>query len=184
MIDPRVERSRQVILQATLDELGDHGYGGLTIEGVAARAGVGKATVYRHWDGKLALVEAALEQLKADVVPILEGSPRERVVQLFRGLAGYVSESQFAKCIPAIIDAAERDPAVRAFHHRFTTARRAQSLQLIQEAQAAGEIEPEVDAEAAVDAIAGAIFLRRLFTPSCMSGDEVDALLALVLRWD
>src|SRR4029450_13783209 len=54
-VDPRVERSRRVILEATLGELGEVGYGTLTIEAVAARAGVGKSTIYRHWPGKLEL---------------------------------------------------------------------------------------------------------------------------------
>ena len=46
--DPRIARSRQVILAAALGELGDVGYGGFAIESVAARAGVGKSTIYRH----------------------------------------------------------------------------------------------------------------------------------------
>src|SRR5262249_24688713 len=65
--DPRVERSRRVILEAVLDELGDVGYGALTIEGVAARAGVGKSTIYRHWSGKLDLVEDAYRTIKVPV---------------------------------------------------------------------------------------------------------------------
>jgi TetR/AcrR family transcriptional regulator, regulator of autoinduction and epiphytic fitness len=67
-LDPRVERSRRVILQAVLDELGEAGYGALTIEAVAARAGVGKSTIYRHWPGKLELVEEALRTLKAPII--------------------------------------------------------------------------------------------------------------------
>ena len=59
-VDPRIERSRAVILEATLDELADVGYGAFTVEGVARRAGVSKATVYRHWDGKLELVADAV----------------------------------------------------------------------------------------------------------------------------
>ena len=48
-IDPRIERSRSIILEASLQELGEVGYGAFTIESVAARAGVGKSTIYRHW---------------------------------------------------------------------------------------------------------------------------------------
>ena len=62
--DPRIERSRRVILEAALAELGEVGYGALTIESVAARAGVGKSTIYRHWSGKLNLVEDAFRTLK------------------------------------------------------------------------------------------------------------------------
>src|ERR1700724_693047 len=60
-VDPRVERSRQVILQAALDELGEAGYGAFTIESVDSRAGVGKSTIYRHWPDKLALIADVFE---------------------------------------------------------------------------------------------------------------------------
>src|SRR5947207_78275 len=56
MTDPRIERSRMVILQAAVEELAEVGYGAFTIESVAARAGVGKSTIYRHWPDKLALL--------------------------------------------------------------------------------------------------------------------------------
>jgi AcrR family transcriptional regulator len=52
--DPRIERSRLVIRRAALDELGQVGYGAFAIESVAARAGVAKSTIYRHWPDKLA----------------------------------------------------------------------------------------------------------------------------------
>ena len=52
-VDPRIERTMTVVRQAVLDELGDVGYGALTIEAVAARSGVAKTTIYRHWTDKL-----------------------------------------------------------------------------------------------------------------------------------
>src|SRR5439155_5233477 len=77
--DPRIERSRRVILEAALEELGVVGYGALTIEAVAARAGVGKSTIYRHWSGKLDLVEDAFRTLKAQALIPESGTLRERV---------------------------------------------------------------------------------------------------------
>ena len=62
--DPRVERSRQVILAAALGELGEAGYGAFTIESVAARAGVAKSTIYRHWPDKITLIADAFETFK------------------------------------------------------------------------------------------------------------------------
>src|ERR671911_1406491 len=103
--DPRVERSRRVILEAVLDELGDVGYGALTIEGVAARAGVGKSTIYRHWTGKLSLVEDAFRTLKAQVLVPESGTLRERVIGILQQVAGLVEESTYSACMPALIDA-------------------------------------------------------------------------------
>src|SRR5580704_10355009 len=91
VVDPRVERSRQVILQAALDELGSVGYGAFTIESVASRAGVGKSTIYRHWPDKLAVIADAFETFHVQMVPSIEtGSVRARVTRLVRHVAEVV----------------------------------------------------------------------------------------------
>jgi TetR/AcrR family transcriptional regulator, regulator of autoinduction and epiphytic fitness len=160
--DPRVERSRRVILEAVLDELGKVGYGPLTIEAVAARAGVGKSTIYRHWPGKLALVEDAFRTLKAPVVVPDTGTLRDRLVSMLQQMAGLVEQSTYSACMPALIDAAERDPQVRDFHCRFSSERRAVLVGVLQDAVADGELLPHADPELLADALVGAIMLRRL----------------------
>src|SRR5579863_8534415 len=91
-IDPRIERSRQVILQAVLDELSDVGYGALTIESTARRAGVGKATIYRHWPDKIALIADALKLLQRQRDPdLVSGPPREKLERILRHVADVVS---------------------------------------------------------------------------------------------
>src|SRR6516225_7610700 len=81
-VDPRVERSRRVVRQAALDELGEVGYGAFTIESVAARAGVGKSTIYRHWPDKLALIADAFETFHEQLVPDLGDLPARDAVAL------------------------------------------------------------------------------------------------------
>src|SRR6202049_4667525 len=111
MVHPRIERSRQVILRASLDELGEICHGAFTIESVAARAGVGKSTIYRHWPDKLALIADAFETFHVVMVPSVEtGSVRERMMRLVRHVAEIVVDSTFSVCIPALIEGAERDP--------------------------------------------------------------------------
>ncbi len=161
-LDPRVERSRRVILQAVLDELGEVGYGALTIEAVAAQAGVGKSTIYRHWPGKLELVEDAFRTLKAPVVVPEEGTLRERIVAVIEQVACLVEQSTYSTCMPALIDAAERDPKVREFHTRFSAERRAVLVGLLRDAVQTGELPPTTDPELLADALVGPILLRRL----------------------
>jgi TetR/AcrR family transcriptional regulator, regulator of autoinduction and epiphytic fitness len=160
--DPRVERSRRVILEALLDELGAVGYGALTIEGVAARAGVGKSTIYRHWSGKLDLVEDAFRTLKAPVQAPEEGTVRERVTGLLEQVACLVEESTYSACMPALIEAAEHDPQVRDLHRRFSIERRAVVVDLLREGVKAGELPPEADPELLADALVGPVLIRRL----------------------
>jgi AcrR family transcriptional regulator len=160
--DPRVERSRRVILEAVLDELGRVGYGALTIESVAARAGVGKSTIYRHWPGKLELVEDAFRTLKAQVVAPQGGTLRERVIAVLEQVACLVQESTYSACMPALIDASERDPKVRAFHQSFSAERRSVLVGLLRDAVTTGELPPATDPELLADALVGPILLRRL----------------------
>jgi TetR/AcrR family transcriptional regulator, regulator of autoinduction and epiphytic fitness len=161
--DPRVERSRRVILEAVLEELGAVGYGRLTIESVAARAKVGKSTIYRHWPGKLELVEDAFRTLKASVTIPAEGTLRDRVVEVLDQVACLIDQSTYSACMPALIDAAERDPNVRAFHNRFSAERRAGLVGLLQDAIASGELPATTDPEILADALVGPIIMRRLF---------------------
>ena len=180
-VDPRIERSREVILEATLDELADVGYGAFTVEGVARRAGVSKATVYRHWDGKLELVSDAVMRLKHMVQPPDTDDHRERIAGLLRGIAEMLAGSRFAACVPAVVSAAERDEALRAFHHRSNAERRAFMVGLLDAARDAGHLDPGVDANLLAELLVSPIFFRRLMTPEPFPPGDVDKLLATVL---
>jgi AcrR family transcriptional regulator len=179
--DPRVERSRRVILEAALEELGEVGYGALTIEAVAARAGVGKSTIYRHWSGKLALVEDAFRTLKAQALVPDSGSLRERVTDFLEQLARLVEESMYSACMPALIEAAERDPQVRAFHCDFSTERRAVLVDVLRAAVSTGELPHDSDPELLADALIGPIVMRRLMFFEPFDPKLVPALVDQVL---
>jgi AcrR family transcriptional regulator len=179
--DPRVERSRRVILEAVLEELGAVGYGALTIEAVAARAGVGKSTIYRHWPGKLALVEDAFRTLKAAVLVPDAGNIRERVTAFLELVAGLVEESTYSACMPALIDAAERDPQVRELHCRLSKERMAVLVDVLRAAVESGELPGDTDPELLADALVGPIVMRRLMMYEPFDPKLVPALVAQVL---
>jgi AcrR family transcriptional regulator len=180
--DPRIERSRRVILEAALDELGLVGYGALTIESVAARAGVGKSTIYRHWPGKLALVEDAFRTLKAQALIPETGTVRERVTAFLHQVAVLVEESTYSACMPALIDAAERDPQVRAFHCEFSGERRAVLVDVLRDAVESGELDSDANPELLADALVGPIVMRRLMFFEPFDPKLVPELVDQVLR--
>jgi TetR/AcrR family transcriptional regulator, regulator of autoinduction and epiphytic fitness len=182
MTDPRIERSRAVILRAAVEELAAVGYGGVTIESVAARAGVGKSTIYRHWADKLELIADAFETFHEQMVPDLGVlSARESISLLLRHVAEVVVDSTFSRCIPALIEGAERDPRVREFHHRYSAERRQALIDLVALGIEAGEIEPDVDPELATSALLGVIFYRRLMTSRPLDPRDAPRLVDLVL---
>jgi TetR/AcrR family transcriptional regulator of autoinduction and epiphytic fitness len=181
-IDPRVERSRMVILRAAVDELAERGYGAFTIESVAARAGVAKSTIYRHWRDKLALIADGFETFHEQMVPSLEDAePRERVERLVRHVAEVVVDSTFSRCIPALIEGAERDPRVREFHHRYSAERRQGLIDVIAEGVARGAFPADLDPELAALALLGPIFYRRLMSGQPFAPEQAGALVDTVL---
>jgi len=179
--DPRIERSRRLILSAALELLGELGYGGLTVEAVAARAGVGKSTIYRHWPGKLELIEDAVRSLKAGIVLPDEGTVRERIVILLQNVATGMAGSTWSTCLPAIIDAAERDPEVLVIHRRFSCERRQVLMDLLTEGVATGDIPGHLDIGLLAECLVGPIMVRRLLLHEPFDPDDVTRLVAQLL---
>ena len=170
------------ILTAAVEELAEAGYGGVTIESVAARAGVGKSTIYRHWPDKLALIADAFETFHKQMVPDLgERSRRESVELLLGHVADVVVDSTFSRCIPAMIEGAERDLRVRTFHHRYSAERRRTLVELIARGIEEGEFRPDLDPELATAALLGTIFYRRLMSGEPFPPGESRALVNTVL---
>lgn len=179
--DPRIERSRQVILEAVLEELSDRGYGALTIESAARRAGVGKATIYRHWPDKIALIADAFKLLQQQRDPeLVTGTPREKLERILRHVADVVAASPFSACLPALIEGAERDRAVRRFHHHFQAEARKPTIALIASGIATGDFPSRIDPEVAAFALLGAIFFCRLMTNAPFPAARVPDLIATV----
>lgn len=180
-VDPRVERSRRVVLAAALDLLGEVGYGGLTVEAVAARAGVGKSTVYRHWTGKLDLVEDAVRTLKAPILPPTEGTVRERITALLTQVAAAMADSTWSSCLPAIVEASARDDDVREVHCRLSRERRQVMVDLLAEGVASGEIPADVDLDLLSEVLIGPLVVRRLMLHDPLDPAQVPAVVELVL---
>jgi AcrR family transcriptional regulator len=177
-----VGRSRQLVLRAALGELGESGYGGFTIESVAARAGVAKSTIYRHWPDKVSLIGDAFEAAHEHAVPSLDGlTVRDSLQRLLGHVAEVVTDSVFSSCIPALIEGAERDPRLREFRHRYSALRRQSLAGLIARGVAGGEFRAGVEPELAAQALLGPIFYRRLMTSEPFDPHQVGELIEMVL---
>jgi AcrR family transcriptional regulator len=170
-----------VILAAALDLMADVGCGGLTMEAVAARAGVGKSTVYRHWSGKLELIEDAIRTLKTTVTLPAGGSVRDRVTALLVTVATGMADSTWSSCLPAIIDAAERDPEILAIHRRVANERRQVLVDLLAQGVEVGEIGADVDVDLLAECLIGPIVIRRLLLHEAFPPGSVPALVDQVM---
>jgi TetR/AcrR family transcriptional regulator of autoinduction and epiphytic fitness len=181
--DPRVQRSREALLAAALDELSAVGYAAFSMESVAARAGVGRSTLYRHWSDRLRLIADALETLNVQPAPPArpEGeSSRELVEALLRHLTEALTQSRIAACLPALVHGAEQDALLRTFLHDYSARRRQALVSAIDSGVARGEFRAG-DPDLSADALSGAIFYRRLMTAHPYGPDDVAALVDEVL---
>lgn len=183
-LDPRAEHSRRVICRAALDEFAHAGYAGFRMESVAARAGVGRSTLYRHWPDKAALIADALETLNVQPNPTDDGdaaSARRGVEVLLSHLARALTDSPVSACIPALVHATETEPAVRDFFHAYSAQRRRRLTDTIAAGVTAGEFPDHVDPDAAATALSGALFYRRLMTADASDSEFLTRLIDTVL---
>jgi AcrR family transcriptional regulator len=149
---------------------------------VAARARVGKSTIYRHWRDKLDLIADAFETAHEHAVPeITTGTATERLARLIRHVAEIAGDSTFARCIPALIEGAQHDSRLREFNYHYSATRRQSLIDLIGEGISSGEFPASVDPELATQAILGAVFYGRLMTPEPFDPARAEELVAAVL---
>lgn len=168
--DPRVARSKEAILKATLDLLAENGVTATTIEAIAERSGVAKTTIYRHWAGKPELVIDAFASLTPPDKDPDTGSLRGDLEALIVGFSKALASGRFAALLPSLIDAAERDPEMSKLHHRFATDRETAVRRIVTRARARGEVREDLTDSEVVDLVAGPIFYRRL-----VANDRLDA---------
>lgn len=155
----------EAILDATIELLGRQGYHGLTMEGVARLAGVGKATVYRRWASKGALVgEAVATRLSVAPVPD-RGNLREDLVAAIDTTIHNYAGTVAGVVIPAVVSDLGRDPQLlTAFREQFLHPRRRESAAVLERAIERGDLPAGIDIELVMDAWAGAIFYRALIS--------------------
>jgi AcrR family transcriptional regulator len=171
----RSVRSHEAIIRATQELLVERGYRELTIEGVAARAGVGKQTIYRWWPSRAALVlEAYLAGSDAIEPPAHAGSTREDVRALLVWLAEVLAQPIGGRVVAGLIADLQGDvDLAEGFHRNVVPARRAAMLAALERGRRRGEIRRDADLEVAVDTLHGAVFYRVL-----LSGAPVDEAFA------
>jgi AcrR family transcriptional regulator len=171
----RSERSREATLRATLHLLEQHGVNGVTIEGIAAEAGVGKTTIYRWWPSRIALVLDALEQLPELDVPD-HGDFARDVRELLENFRTLLTTTPLGGVLAHLGgDANHRDPEVRAYMDRRT----ADGLAMVERAIARGELPTDTDTSAVFSLAVGPVINRVFYGPP--PDDEFLDLIAATL---
>ncbi|GLZ76662.1 hypothetical protein Afil01_14690 [Actinorhabdospora filicis] len=156
----------------------------LSIEAVASRAGVGKATIYRRWPGKEELVMDAIASLKGKLVEPDTGSVREDLLQLLRSMAVSKDIDQDARIVPCIALEMRRNPKFRALHEQVVEKRREISRSVLRRGVATGQLREDLDVDVAMSMLSSPMLMNKLYGPNPRIDGEtfaervVDTLLA------
>lgn len=179
----RDEAARLAVLHAADDLLVEHGFGALTVEAIARRAGVSKQTIYRWWPSKVEILLDTLIEDTGKRIPVPSDTPTaDGIHGYLRGFARFLTRDPAGKVLLALIAEAQHDPATAAsFHRRYLGPRRALERDLLAQAVAAGEVAPRLGPDAAMDALLGPIVYRALTGQSIPRG-LVDTLVEDLLR--
>jgi len=179
---PRSESARQSILSSTLKLLGENGFSDLTIEEVAERAGVGKATVYRWWPNKAGLIADAFASSTTRRLRFPDtGSVFTDMSQQMRQLVK-VFRSRRGRIVAAILAAGQSDKdVIAAFRERFLWPRRREAYATLARGIRRGELRRIIDPDVLLDSLYGPIYMRFLIQHDNLTPEFVDRVCEIVL---
>ena len=160
--DPKLERA---ILDAARELLIGEGFADLRLEHVAARAGVGKATIYRRWPSKEALALDLLMQLAAPHIAIEDtGDTRAELLAAVTNAMRAVTDTPFGPVIRALLSQIAINPALGdPFRAGVIQARRDEVARVIARGVSRGDLRPDVDVAVATELLVGPVYLRMMF---------------------
>lgn len=172
---PRSTECDRAILQATLAEYANRGLEALSVDAVAARAGVSKATIYRRYPSKVDLVMAAALMLCEETAPQLEGASFDGDVRSYlRNLARTISDPVHGAAKRTLLfDAATNDELAR-MHASIVATRRSQLTAMLRRAIERGEMRADADLEFAIDQLSAPLFYRHLLAHAEIDDAYVD----------
>lgn len=183
---PRSAAADAAIVRATLELMMESGYRALTMEQVRARAGIGKATLYRRFGSKQELVAHAIRHLNQPIARPDTGSTRSDVLAVARSVQAGAERVGFASFVPRLLADAAGDPEMHAiFYENLVAPRRAVMGEVLRRGVARGELRADLDVELAIDLVTGPWVYRLLIAggdPEAVYRTDPTALLDLVLE--
>jgi AcrR family transcriptional regulator len=179
---PQALRSRQSILEAVVRLIDEEGAASVTHQRVSQVAGVGRATVYRHWPEPVDLLLAALERTELRFMEPGPGSFVERVEVGLRRAAEQLNAPGIVGMAATILERAQWDPQTRALRARLVAAMQGNLRVAIAEAVAAGELTAAPPADVLFDQLLGPLWGRQLLRGEPITAELIDSVIDTVVR--
>ena len=162
---PRSCEADESIAAAAIELFAEMGFDGMSIEAVAARAGVAKSTVYRRHPDKSSLLASAMRELTAEISDVPDsGSVVDDLLAIVNRLDRVVLCGDIGRALPATLVAAGRHDEFARLHEAFIAEKRALSLVAVRRGVDRGELAADTDPEAMIDLVVGPLFYRRVIS--------------------
>jgi AcrR family transcriptional regulator len=180
---PRSERAHQAILAAARELLIAEGFAAMRLEHVAARAGVGKATIYRRWASKEELAQELLLELAAPHIAVVNAdTTRAELLAAVINPMRAVTETDFGPVIRALLSQIASNPSLGdPFRATVVQARRNEVARLIERGVARGDLRPDADIDLATEMLVGPVYFRLMFG-GVLDDDFAERVVDSVLR--
>lgn len=179
---PRDPQADTRILGAAADLILARGFDNMTVEEVAAKAKVGKATVYRRWSKKEDLAVAAMERLYNSEMPLPDtGSIRGDLLLAYAGVLAFVNSPRGAAYLKTTIAESVRDPRIAALYRSASDRVEAEAVAMFQRAVDRGEVRSDIDVRWAVRWLSGLIAACSIDGRPLPTEDDVASLVDMIL---
>jgi AcrR family transcriptional regulator len=178
---PRSEEARKAILESTLELLKQSGFADLSIESIAAHAGVGKATVYRWWPNKGGLVMDAFVSVAEEELSFPPTGPVEKAIREQMKKWSSIFGGPLGRVIAAVIGAGQSEPEMlEAFQNYYVEPRRREARELLKQAIENGEIRPDLNPDLILDILYGPLYFRLLIKSGPQTLAFIDQVFEIV----
>jgi AcrR family transcriptional regulator len=163
---PRSAQAQKAIIDATLELLAEEGFQGLSIEAIAARAGVGKTTIYRRWSSKDELVIDAISEVQVNLSMVETGNFRNDLMALFKtAYQGMTANPFLGRLVGKIIGEYQNNPEIfQVFLKQLIIPRFQHFYYMVEQAKAREEIRKDIDPALVMDLVAGSLYFHWIVT--------------------
>jgi AcrR family transcriptional regulator len=180
---PKDKRADRAIVAAALELMAESGVRDLRMDDVAERAGVGKATIYRRYRSKTALISDAVATLVSEITIPDTGSTRADLLALMDQAVGLYSGPLAPRLMPSLLEEAQRNPELaNTLRSGFLTRRRAALSAVLRRGMGRGDLARDLDLELALDVLGGPLFYRLLVTGGPIDQPLAEGIVELILR--
>ena len=179
---PRDEATRRKILRAALELMETNCFAQVTAEAIAERAGASKATLYRWWPNKAAVVIEAFREVIAPELPLEDTGSLDDLITQVRNFARMLS-GRGGRMLRSFVLAATTDPEVAAaFRTIWSAPRRAEAKRMLKRKRSSGQFRRDVDLDLVLDSLYGPLYYRFLVKNECPTRKYAESLAHLVIQ--